>query len=79
MSFDSTSIFDTALNLSEDDRASLAFQLIQSLKPTTILDEDDPQMDSVLRRRIEKYENGEVDAADWDDVAARLRQALDRK
>jgi putative addiction module component (TIGR02574 family) len=79
MSTDSAFIFDAALHLSDDDRANLAYQLLQTLKPPRILDEDDPRLDDMLQRRIEKYESGESEASNWEDVAARLRQTLDRK
>jgi putative addiction module component (TIGR02574 family) len=79
MSSDSTLIFAAALSLPDDDRANLAYQLLQSLKPAGILDEDDPQMDDLLQRRIDDYESGQSDAADWEDVALRLRQTLDGK
>ena len=39
-----------------------------------------PHAESALELRLRVISHlGEVDAADWDDVAARLRQALDRK
>jgi putative addiction module component (TIGR02574 family) len=75
---DSMSVFNAALNLPDDDRASLAFQLLQSLKPAGVLSEDDPQLEPELQRRSEAFESGQSQAADWDDVAARLRKALEK-
>jgi putative addiction module component (TIGR02574 family) len=79
MSTDSANLFDAALQLSDDDRASLAFQLLQSLKPAGIPHEDDLQFDSELDQRLARYESGESKAADWNDVAARLRESLGKK
>jgi putative addiction module component (TIGR02574 family) len=79
MSTDSANLFDAALQLPDDDRANLAYQLLQSLKPAGILDEDDSQLDVLLEQRLERYESGESQAADWDDVAARLRKSLGKK
>jgi putative addiction module component (TIGR02574 family) len=75
---DSMSVFNAALNLPDDDRANLAFQLLQSLKPAGVLSEDDPQLEAELQRRLEAFESGQSQAADWDDVAARLRKALEK-
>ena len=79
MSADSASVFNAALNLSDDDRASLAFQLLQSLKPSGILPEGNPQFDMELQRRLAAYESGQSEAADWDDVALRLRKVFEEK
>jgi putative addiction module component (TIGR02574 family) len=76
MSTDSTFVFDAALNLSDDDRASLAYQLLQSLKPAGIRTECDPQLDEELERRLNAYESNQSGASDWQDVVPRLRQIL---
>jgi putative addiction module component (TIGR02574 family) len=76
---DSPSIFDAALNLSDADRANLAYQLLQSLKPVGILHEGDSRFDSELQRRLAAYESGQSEAADWDEVALRLRKVLSEK
>jgi putative addiction module component (TIGR02574 family) len=78
MSADSSSIFDAALNLPDNDRANLAFQLLQSLKPASIMSDDDLQLDTELHRRLEAFESGQSQAAKWDDVAARMRKALEK-
>ena len=69
-------IYGTALALPEESRAELAYQLLQSLKPPAVLSEEDPGFSAELDRRVDAYEAGETSASDWDDVSARLRQAL---
>lgn len=64
-------IFKKALDLNENDRATLAGILIESLeeKPT----ED---IESVWRaeisRRIQELDSGDVEAISWEDVKTRL-------
>ena len=79
MSTDSANVFDAALGLPDGDRASLAYQLLQSLKPHAVMSEDDPNFVDELERRVAAYERGDSVAADWDDVALRLRHALGEK
>jgi hypothetical protein len=62
--------------MSDDDRANLAFQLLQTLKPVGVLGEGDPQLDDLLQNRVEQYESGQSAAAKWQDVALRLRAHL---
>ena len=71
-----TQIFGTVLALPEESRAELAYQLLQSLKPPAALSDEEPGFSAELERRVEAYEAGETAASDWDDVSARLRQAL---
>ena len=79
MSVDSTNVFDAALKLSDGDRASLAYQLLQTLKPAGVMNEDDAQFADELDRRVAAYQEGKSVAADWEDVAVRLHQALQEK
>jgi putative addiction module component (TIGR02574 family) len=79
MSTDLPNIIDAALNLPDGERAILAFQLLQSLKPVGALSEDDAQFESELHKRLSDYEAGKADAADWDQVSERLRSALDER
>jgi putative addiction module component (TIGR02574 family) len=79
MSTDSANLFDAALQLPADDRANLAYQLLQSLKPDGALSEDDSGFDAELEQRLARYESGQSQAADWDDVATRLRESLRKK
>jgi len=79
MSTDSTNLFNAALQLPDDDRASLAYQLLQSLTPAGILNEDDSELDAQLKQRLERYQSGQSQAADWSEVSARLRDSLGKK
>ena len=79
MSTNSSHVFDAALGLSDEDRASLAYRLLQSLRPPGVCSDSDPGFERELERRVADYESGKTDASDWDDVASRLREALDQK
>lgn len=74
----SSEVYGTALALPEESRAELAYQLLQSLKPPAILSDTEPQFSAELERRVEAYEAGETSASDWDEVAGRMRQALQK-
>jgi putative addiction module component (TIGR02574 family) len=79
MSADLTSVFDAALRLSDNDRANLTFQLLQTLKPTSIFEEDDERLELELQRRLRAYESGHSTATDWDAVSLRMRDAIEEK
>ena len=79
MSTDAAQFFDAALSLSDDDRAQLAYQLLQSLKPPGGSDEDESGFDEKLARRLTGYNADKSVAADWDDVARRVRDSLREK
>ena len=72
-------IFDAALSLPDESRADLAFQLLQTLKPSDGLGEDDSAFADELERRVEAYESGQTTADHWDTVAGRLRQEFERE
>lgn len=74
MSSNSPDLFDAALNLSDVERANLAYQLLQSLKPPTVIREGDAGFEVELERRVADYDAGRTKASDWDEVAARLRR-----
>ncbi len=76
MSNEIPSIVDAALNLSDPERASLAYRLLQSLKPPKVLSDGDSQFESELDRRVENYEARRTTASDWDEVASRLQAKL---
>ncbi len=76
MSNEIPSIVDAALNLSDRERASLAYRLLQSLKPSKVLSDGDSRFESELDRRVEDYEARRTTASDWDDVASRLQAKL---
>jgi putative addiction module component (TIGR02574 family) len=77
MSTDSADVFDVALSLPENDRARLAYTLMQSFKPPSVLSDDDPGFVGELERRIDAYEAGETTADDWETVSERLRESLE--
>ena len=79
MSTDLPQLIATALSLPDDDRADLAFQLLNSLKPTGLLTEREPFLASEIEQRIASYEAGETEAFDLGEVDARIRQALDSR
>ena len=76
MSTDSPDFLDAALSLPDRERASLAYQLLQSLKPPELVSDGNVKFEAELERRVEDYEAGRTGASDWDDVAARLRTKL---
>ena len=80
MNLPSSQVHDAALALPVPERAELAYELLQSLKPPTCTSEDSPGFDDELERRAQAYDAGESSATDWETVSARLRQTLaDRK
>ena len=79
MSGDSPDIFDTALNLPDTQRASLAYRLLQSLKPPGVISVEDSGFEAEIQRRVADYDAGKIDASDWDEVAARLRRNLEER
>ena len=79
MSSDSANLFDAALHLPDNDRASLAYHLLQSLKAPGLSAEDDSEFDALVEQRLARYQSGQSQASDWHDVAARLRDSLGEK
>ena len=79
MSDDSIDILDAALSLSDPERASLAYRLLQSLKPPKVVSDADANFEVELERRVEDYEAGRTTASDWDAVAERLRTKLQER
>lgn len=77
MTTDGTSIFDNALALGDDERAALAYRLLQSLKPPGVISEDESSFGDELRRRSAAYDAGQTTADDWETVSQRLRAALE--
>ncbi len=68
-SVDPANLLDAALSVSDTQRAGLAYRLLRSLKPPTVMSEDDPALEAELDRRVDAYESGESAAEDWDDVS----------
>jgi len=75
----SSQLYGTALALSEENRAELAYKLLQSLQPSGILSDEEPRFSAELERRVKAYEDEETSASDWDEVSARLRLALESR
>ena len=76
MSTDSHDFLDAALSLPDQDRASLAYRLLQSLKPPELISDGHANFEAELQRRVEDYDAGRTSASDWDEVATRLRAKL---
>jgi putative addiction module component (TIGR02574 family) len=74
----SVQLYEAALGLSEDQRAALAYQLLQSLPPSSGSSEQSDGFFEELDRRVDAYEQGNTSASDWHDVSERIREALDR-
>ena len=72
-------IFDAALNLPDEDRASLAYRLLQSLTPPGVVSDGDERFEAELERRLADYDAGKTEASDWGEVAARLRKTLQER
>ncbi len=76
MSTDIPNLFEEALSLPETTRASLVHALLNSLKPQGILEEDSPQLDDELEKRLSKYDAGKTKAASLASVESRINQAI---
>ncbi|MFM9117448.1 MAG: addiction module protein [Planctomycetota bacterium] len=79
MNINPPELFDVVFNLPEVERANLAYQLLQSLKPTNVLDEMDDQYEAELTQRVAAYDAGNSRASDWNEVAARLQKAIQER
>ncbi len=79
MNVEPTEILTTALALPDEERAALAYKLLESLKPPAALSADDPGFEPELERRVTAYEASETTASDWQDVSERLGDALRKK
>lgn len=65
-------LFAQALGLPERERAALAVELLASLRPDGILDEEDPALLAEVERRAERVRSGESQGLDWDEVVDEL-------
>ena len=79
MTTTANAILESALALSDDERANIAERLFESLVPPGILCEDDPGFFQELERRSADYRAGRTTASDWADVQARIREALKQR
>lgn len=64
-------LFKKALDLNENDRATLAGLLIESLEEKPI-EEIESVWKAEVHRRIREIDSGEAEAISWEDVKARL-------
>jgi len=76
MSIDPSEVLQAALSLSDEERAGVAYRLLQSLTPPAVMSDDDPALHTELERRASAYEAGQTSASDWEQVSKRLRDAL---
>ena len=77
---DTADVFVRALELPDADRAELANQLLLSLDPADTDTSFDERWRDEIESRLAAVRSGATPALDWDDAAARIRQALaDRK
>ena len=64
-------LFKKALDLNENDRATLAGILIESLEEKPMEELESVWRDEISRR-IQELDSGEVESISWEDVKARL-------
>ncbi len=74
-----TEILEHALNLPANDRAEIAYSLLQSLPPQPpVVYETEEQLAAELNRRLEAIENGTMATYPIEDSLRRARAALAR-
>lgn len=72
-------ILENALALPVNDRADIAYSLLQSLPPTPpVLYETEEQLAAELNRRMEALENGTMPTFPIEDTLRRAYAALER-
>lgn len=69
-------ILQDALQLSRDDRAALAYTLIDTLDDETTDENVDQAWADEIERRRTAIRNGETQVIPWDEAVQRLRQEL---
>jgi putative addiction module component (TIGR02574 family) len=67
-----------ALDLSADDRAELARQLILSLEPLEIDADADAAWEAEIESRLQAIDRGEVTSVDWRHAVERARNSLSK-
>jgi hypothetical protein len=75
MSDSPNDVIQSALSLSQSERAELALQLLQSLSPPGE-ELSDAEFAEQLRQRVEMYRRGEMDSADLYDARALIKKRL---
>jgi putative addiction module component (TIGR02574 family) len=76
MSAGASDILSAALSLPENERASIAFELLDSLRPPGILSENDPGFLAELERRSEAIHRDPSIGIPWEEVDRQIRQKL---
>lgn len=71
MSPSAKKVLEDALHLPEDERASVAGALIESLHPGTDTGVDEA-WETVIARRVRELEEGTAETIPWSEVRARL-------
>ena len=66
-----------ALELSEDQRAALAYDLLNSLEPAPAVEEDDQEWIAEIERRAQAALDGEP-GIDWEEARSAIQQRLAR-
>jgi putative addiction module component (TIGR02574 family) len=70
-------LLDLVMQLSPDERASLARELLLSLEPTPLEDvEVEAAWAAEIERRLARVDQGNYSACDWHEAVARIRQSL---
>jgi len=69
-------LVSTALELSADDRAELARQLILSLEPAEVDADADSAWEAEIEHRLQAIDRGEVATVDWRQAVERARNSL---
>ena len=69
-------LFDNAMRLSDDDRAALAAQLIESLEPTTDQSAQDA-WDAEIQRRLDEWDTGQITPIPWSEARKMILGSLD--
>lgn len=73
MTQQASDVLQAALRLTEEERAEVAAQLLETFAP---LPEDDPEMAAEIARRIAEMDSGAVKPIPWEEVRRRLWEGL---
>jgi putative addiction module component (TIGR02574 family) len=72
----SAELMQKAMELSAEDRAELARQLIRSLEPETPDIDADEAWEAEIERRLQAVDRGDAKLIDWRESVARARHSL---
>jgi putative addiction module component (TIGR02574 family) len=71
-------LVSTALDLSADDRAELARQLILSLEPAEVDADADSAWEAEIEHRLQAIDRGETTSVEWRQAIERARSSLSK-